>query len=535
MTSISDRKNKSQVASATEAPEKRRHFHVPTLATLSSDLRTLFINVCILAVFLVLIPVVAAQFMRNQVIIEPISVPTALNVRGLSSDVAANRLWDALYEVQNAATTSKTRISAIPKSQRVDFSIPDSGISIDSLVYYVRQFFHGYETRISGEFRCADAACAPEGMSLRVRVLSDRLEVIQLPPRGQESENDYFREAASQILTILDPFTASAAEAGTNPQRAMAMAERLVLLHHPDAKWAHNLIGNLKSDVGDLDGAISEFRAALDLDPDFLVAKTNLGSTLVAKGDLKGAEDAFSDVAKVLPGDKFLALGRSKLALAQGKPNDAVQYLLDADERDPATSRYFFLAANIEYGAGQTDKAVTYANRALDVNPADIGPLTLLAAVYLGSNAPDKAEAVFRRAADFAPTDPEVQGELGVILLGTHKYAEALARAERALAISPNEIAYQLTRARALNSLARYRDALSQVEVAQKLDPSNPEISMEYGDDYAALGRKDDAIAAYDKVIALIPGTPSASIAALQIKLLTSPSAPTTVGPSGQP
>lgn len=137
-----------------------RESRVPAMARLSTDLRTLCVNAFLLLAVVTLVPVIAAQFTRTQVLIEPIAVPAALAARGLDGTAAANHLWDGIYQAMNAAATSKSGISAIPAAERVDFSIPDSGVSIDALIYYIRQFFHGYETRISGDLSCADDACA---------------------------------------------------------------------------------------------------------------------------------------------------------------------------------------------------------------------------------------------------------------------------------------------------------------------------------------------------------------------------------------
>jgi hypothetical protein len=206
--------SQAKVTADTAAPEdvaakpRRRAFHVPTLAALTADLRTVLLNAALLFVLLLIVPVVGVQFLHSQVIIQPFPVPAALAARGLTPDVAANRLWDGLHDEVALANTSKEAIAALPTNQRVDFAIPDSGISIDSLVYYVRHFFHAYQTRISGEFRCADPDCAPEGMSLRIRVMRDGLDIIQMPPIVTRSEADYFRDAAARVLDLLDPFTA---------------------------------------------------------------------------------------------------------------------------------------------------------------------------------------------------------------------------------------------------------------------------------------------------------------------------------------
>ena len=364
------------------------------LVTLTSDLRMLLINVALLSLFLLIVPVVAVQFLHSQVIIQPFPVPTALAARGLTPDVAANRLWDGLHEEEIRAGTSKQAIAALPTNQRVDFAIPDSGVSIDSLVYYVRQFFHTYQTRISGEFRCGDAACSPDGVSLRIRVMRDKLDIIQMPPIGTESEADYFRDAAARVLDLLDPFTAAAARAETDPDAALAEAERMVRMHHPDAVWAANLIGNIKLRQGDAAGAVVAYRNALSLKPDFAVAATNLGVALVAAGQLDEAGKVFDGLAATDGDDKFLALGRSKLAQARGDVAGAVALLMQAEALDPGTAKYFFLAGEAEFRAGQMAKATDDARQALEVAPGDYGSVVLMSAIDASQGSFDKAEEV---------------------------------------------------------------------------------------------------------------------------------------------
>ena len=68
------------------------------IEAMSSTIRTMFINVGFFAAMLLLIPAIASQFSANAVVIEPIAVPEALAARGLTPEVAANRLWDSLQD-----------------------------------------------------------------------------------------------------------------------------------------------------------------------------------------------------------------------------------------------------------------------------------------------------------------------------------------------------------------------------------------------------------------------------------------------------
>jgi tetratricopeptide (TPR) repeat protein len=519
------RSNTAPRDTETKSEADHPRLHIPTLATLSSDFRTLFINTCLLLVFLLLVPVLATQFLRSQIIIEPIGVPPELVARGLTSDVASNRIWDGLHEETEAARSSKAAIAVIPNDQRVDFAIPDSGLSIDSLVYYVRQFFHNYETRIGGEFRCNDNDCAPAGMSLRLRIFSDHLNIIQLPPMGTTSEADYYRTAALQILKVLDPFTASAAQADTNADEARAIAERLILTHHPDAKWAYNLKGNLDKNEKNLDAAVADYEAALQIDPGFSLARTNLCIALVAKHDLPAAAKAFDLAATIDPNDSHLAIGRAQLARANGDSAGAVKYLLAADQTDPGTERYLLMAAQDELDAGHLVEATDFAERARVLSPGDETTLTMLALLEMQSNRFDLAETTFRRGVAFASDNANLQGQFAGILLANKKFDEALVHADLAHRLSPGTQSYVTTQGRALLALKRFGEASTHLLAAQALAPLDNSASVDLADAYSGLGRKAEASALYRQVIDADPTGPTSAIARVGLRLLNLPDA----------
>ena len=160
---------------------------LPKLETMTTTLRTMVINIGFIAVFVLMVPSVASQFSRTQVVIEPIVVPPAIAKQGLKPDVVANRLWDGLSDFAADASVARQNVVTIPNSQIVQFSLPTAGFSIDSLFAQVRQFLGIYETRISGELTCSTPDCAREGLQLRLRVTKGTAEVIDLPPMGERT------------------------------------------------------------------------------------------------------------------------------------------------------------------------------------------------------------------------------------------------------------------------------------------------------------------------------------------------------------
>lgn len=476
---------------------------LPALESWSTNARTVLFNLVFLGLVVLLLPVLVGQFRRDQVIIEPIAVPEALAARGLTPEVAASRIWDGLSDVTRAARTSKETIVALPDDRRVEFSFPDSGVSIESLVFHVRRLFDAYETRIAGEFVCATAECTPETVSLRLRVVRDGVDIVDLPAMGGRTERAYFAEAASGILSVLDPVVAIGAAAESEPLRATILARRLIRSHHADAKWAHNLIGLIRSDAGDTAAALAEFRAAIALDPDFLPARNNLGNVLLRTGDLAGARAAFEAVQARDPRNVHAAEGFAELALATGDPATAVRHYLDAAERDPVDPRYFTKAGRIELAAGRKAEGVALLTRALELDPGYLLAFGELAAMHLANGDHEAAERIYRDAADYAPGDAEAQMAHGRILAILGAWDASVARLARASELDPGNAGYRLQWAVSLQRLGRHEEALALLLDAEKLAPSDADIQMSKGDAFRDLGRAAEAVSAYRRFLDL--------------------------------
>ena len=68
-----------------------------------------------------------------------------------------------------------------------------------------------------------------------------------------------------------------------------AAAYRKVISIDPKVYSAHNNLGAVLGELGDLDGSIASHMQAVSLDPEYVNAHLNLGNALYNKGDLDGA------------------------------------------------------------------------------------------------------------------------------------------------------------------------------------------------------------------------------------------------------
>jgi len=479
----------------------RRRLSLAGIENWATSIRSVLLNILFLIAVIVLVPLVIGQFQRNDVIIEPIGAPEALVSRGLTPEVAASRIWDGLSDVKLAAQTSKETVASLPDSRRVEFSFPDSGLSIESFVFHTRRLFNAYETRIAGEFVCGDADCSADSLSLRLRVIREDVAIIDLPPIGDKPERAYFTDAGSEILAILDPFVAIAASSTSQPVKATTLARRLIRSRHKDAKWAHNLIGLIRAGAGDPAAAITEYRAALALDPAFLPARANLGNTLFETGDLAGARRAYQEIRDQEPRNVLAAEGFAELSLAAGDKATAIRTYVDAAEWDPINPRYFTKAGRIHMAAGEEAEGVGLLGQALELDPGYLPAFAELAAMHLAKGDHAAAEKIYRDAADYAPDNAEAQASHGLMLAILHDWAGAAQRYQRASGLKPANAVYQREHAIMLQNLGRHDEALAQLNTVLRLAPEDAKIHMAMANAYRDTDRKAEAVAAYRKFL----------------------------------
>lgn len=487
------------------------------IETLMATVRTTLINLGFFAALLLLVPAVASQAMRNAVVIDPIAVPKALADRGLTAEVMANRLWDGLRDFSETASAARATIAAIPDSQLVEFSLPDTGISLDSIFAQIRLFFNIHETRIGGEVICETPACAPEGMRLRLRILRGGSDIVDLPPLGAQDEAAYLRDAAAGIFEVLDPFVAIAALSHSEPDRAALLARQLIARGGADAKWAHNLIGDIARRAGTMAEAAEAYRAALAIDGGFDSARIGLGLALTAMGDHAGAHAAFAEVAARDPDNLDLLEGLTGLALAEGDDKAAIAALRRAADAADRPAPYLARAGAIALDGGDRETGVALLSDALLLDPSNELALRRMAGEDRRRRDLAAAEALYRNWVGYDPQSVDAHVGLADLLVDRYRSRDALAPYAEALRLDPDQPGVRLRFIRALiaaNQLARARDVLD----AARAHGNDPAFDYFDAEILAARGRTAEARSAYQRYLFRAPTGPYAGLAELALK-----------------
>jgi FkbM family methyltransferase len=226
---------------------------------------------------------------------------------------------------------------------------------------------------------------------------------------------------------------------------------------------------------------MQRYLSAIRLAPNPARAHLNHGNILLAKGDLKGALDAFRTAIK----------------------------------HNPDYAGAYYNMGNALLGNGQIDEAVANYRRALEINPdyAEVHCVLGVALKELGHL--DGAVVSFRKALEINPDLVEARTNLGNVLqglynmgnvlLGNGKFDDAVASFRRALEIEPNLAEAHYNLGNALKELGQLDAAVESFRRALEIKPDYPQAHFCLGLALQDLGQFDNAVASYRRALEFKP------------------------------
>ncbi|NVN89070.1 MAG: tetratricopeptide repeat protein [Desulfuromonadales bacterium] len=175
----------------------------------------------------------------------------------------------------------------------------------------------------------------------------------------------------------------------------------------PDGAAGHYVSALMLERVGNVDGAINEYRQALRQESTFAKASGNLGLLYAQQGRNSEASVELTRGLAASSNSKYhKALGR---ILADMKVYPlAIHHLTEAGTvltRDPEV---FATLAEIQLAMGQPAKALEEYGRALSADPSYEKAHTGIASIYLGRNEPDKALEELKKAEMANPQNRQI-------------------------------------------------------------------------------------------------------------------------------
>ncbi len=236
----------------------------------------------------------------------------------------------------------------------------------------------------------------------------------------------------------------------------------------------HYLLGSILEAIGPQDAEISHLQRAIDLRPDFELARRQLIIALFKSGRSAEAAKLCEESIAILPSSDELHFYRSTLHLH----------------------------------ARETALAIASCRRALSLNPGLIAAQQSLSRILFETEQFEQAELSYRREIELTPEHFGPYHQLGVVLNRLGRHAEAIEIFKRAISLNPRSSA-------SYSSLgAAYIDfddasgemlelARENFEKAVAMEPGNSDLHYTLGRSYWRGARLDRAMSSFDKAIEL--------------------------------
>ena len=237
-----------------------------------------------------------------------------------------------------------------------------------------------------------------------------------------------------------------------------ALLERACAVAEADAAPRNELALTLLA-MGDLAGAETALRAALDLAPDSGRALANLGALAQYRGRLPEAVACHRRYLELMPQDLEVRCNLATALADSGQPDEARAEVAEALAIAPGHPFVLATQGAVLLAGEAFAAAVPVLELATGRNPGDDMALTNLAHAYFGTGRPDAAIAALRRAAQANPDNARAAGDLALLLSSQGDAAAAVEVCERFLARHPGERLVLSACATALHAAGRAADA----------------------------------------------------------------------------
>lgn len=468
-------------------------------------MRNILINLVAILAIVLSLPIIVRELFASRVTIQPISVPASIERTGLNGTVVSNRLWDAWSSINAKVATAKQTRDVLPSSQRIVFSIPDSGLSFDSLIHHIRTFFGLPEAVLSGELVCVADPCSIRETSLRLRVIGKGLDIVKLDPVGNQPLDEYWRKATIEVMLQVDPVRGILATSLGNEERAIAELRKIYRAKGPDQLWALSYAGVLLNNTGDFVGSRESFDRALEIDPQFALAIQQKANMELNAGNPDVARSLILQALQLAPDD-----AKSHIQLG----------LIEDHERhwDAAITAYQHAAViqpnwpQVPTGMGVVEMhradlpaAKIAFSKAIEIDPDFVDARAMLANLAALDKNYNEAVRHQQVIVNLSPNDAAEESKLGDFLQYGGKLTPALEHYQHAAMLVPDKARYVERQGEVQHLLNKPDAALQAFEKAKMLDPTFPDIWFQIADLNREIGQTDAAKKAFETYISVQP------------------------------
>ena len=273
----------------------------------------------------------------------------------------------------------------------------------------------------------------------------------------------------------------------------------------PNDAEAHNNLGGVLKDQGDMDAAAASFRKALKINPKLADAHCNLAMVLQAKGQLNEALAGFRQALKIKPNYVDAHFNLGVLFNTLNRLDDAEASYRRALQLKPDYAEVHSNLGNTLQDLGRLDEAEASYRRALEFKPDNAAVLCNLGNVLSALGRLDEAEEICRRALEIRPDFVKAHNNLGNVLKHMSRLGEAEASYRRAIEIRPDYAEAYNNMSDVLRDSGRLDEAEASCRRALEIKPDFAGAYNNMGGFLHLRGKTDDAMENFRRALEIEP------------------------------
>ena len=256
---------------------------------------------------------------------------------------------------------------------------------------------------------------------------------------------------------------------------------------------AHHQLGSILFSKGDLDGAIKEYRDALQA-KQIAEAYQGLGNVFSVKKDIGNAIDCYSKGLQINPYDINILNSLGCLLASMGKTVEATQYFYELFKINPYNIEAHNIFGNALLRNGKVNEAIHQFNETLRLEPQDQEAQRGINKAKIIQKNSEYLVAKINVLIKTDPQNPALYTKLGDIYYQLGEYDEAIVPYKKALSVQPKFISALERLVNIHVDRQEYREALDVLQNIRQLQPDKPDVYYNTACIYAKQEKINESI-----------------------------------------
>jgi len=266
-----------------------------------------------------------------------------------------------------------------------------------------------------------------------------------------------------------------------------------------------NNLGNVYSDIGNLDSALLALIRAVEINPTLSESRANLGNVYLRQGQVKDAIDEYNAALENNPEDPKTYNNLGNAYMEKGWINYAISAYTQSLQLDPNFIDAYSNLSIAYCEQSRFSQAATQLKQALALEPRNPDLYCQLGNIYAKMNNYKQAISQYKKTLAIKPDLAKANYGLGLCYNKLGMANDEIQAYKRALTVEPDMLAALAALGNAYFSAEDFANAIEQYRKAVQLNPNDALIYYNLGAAHSNITDYKQAVTEYLKAIELDP------------------------------